>query len=147
MKKVIILLTFVLLLGFALAAYGESTLVQFEVNDGYVVNIPATASIGSNYSGTLDISFEVCHVDYVMVSVGVGESSYDGTCWWLTGTAKHEKIPYTIKCGSSTLKGGDAVMLHRNGTVSLNLSVVPEYVANAMADTYTDRLTFSIYTD
>ncbi len=145
MKKVIILFTFVLLLSFALVAHGESTLVQFQVNDGYVVNIPASATIGSDGLGTLEIDFVVCHVDSVAITIGESESSYDGNCWWLTGTAKQGKIPYTIKNGSMYLPGKGTFMLNRNSKVTLNLSVVDGYIDNALADTYTDRLTFSIY--
>lgn len=129
MKKLLILLTLVLLLSFALAAYGESTLVQFQVNDGYEVHIPATASIDSNYSGTLEIYFDVCHIDSVAVSIGEGASSYDGNYWWLTGAAKQGKIPYTIKHGNSYLKAGDTITLFRNGNILLDLSVIPDYVA------------------
>ena len=144
MKRIVAMaLTAMLILALALAAYGQtsSTLVTFEVSDSYVLYIPPTVSIGSNGTGSMNIYLMEGRIDSVDVSLNINDN-FD-TTWQLKGT-KGYMLPYQIFDPNGTaVLPENSRSVYKNGGLTLTLSVLPQYLSSAHADSYSDTLTFT----
>ena len=145
MKKVIAIgFAAMLVLALALAAYGQnnSTEVTFEVSDSYVLYIPPTATIGNDGTGTMNIYLMEGRVDSVNVSLTANANF--GNTWQLMGVRYKDILPYQIFSPNGVVLPENDIPVPKEGGLTLNLKVLPEYLKTVKADTYKDILSFII---
>ncbi len=145
MKKVIALaFATMMLLALALAAYGTENeiRVEYDMTDvsGYEIDIPASVPMNASGVGTLPIDITMCHENGVAVTL---RSSNYSNGWRMKGTRGYY-LPYTISGPDGNVTQGLAIYINKNSGASLTFAVDPVEQRKALADNYSDIITYTL---